>query len=134
MARTRRLTALLVSVLLAHLTWVASGFACTMPAMQGAASVLVGSGHVTSASMAGMSMPEGAERPSQGAPAHRDAPCRLPWTPTGCQSMAPCAAAAIASTAALVPALHSAPGLAEVRPVLMPPSETRAPELPPPRA
>ncbi|HWZ60908.1 MAG TPA: hypothetical protein VNW46_18125 [Gemmatimonadaceae bacterium] len=109
----RRWFATLATLFLLQLVFVESGYACAMPA----------TGSSAMASMPGMTMP-----------AHESkGPCRFPWAPDGCQSMAPCAPAALA-----VPghALAVAPQLVAAVPVLIvrtPPSETAPPELPPPR-
>jgi hypothetical protein len=117
MHRRRRWFATLAALFLLQLVFVESGYACAMPTMG-------------TTPMAGMTMPAhpGHEIPTDG---HK--PCRFPWAPDGCQSMAPCAPAALATASVT---LAAAPQLVAVVPALIvrtPPSETPPPELPPPR-
>jgi hypothetical protein len=119
MYRGRRIMAALSALLLLQLVLVESGYACgRMDGAQGA--------------MAGMSMPASVHVGAP-VPVGQQPPCRFPWAPDGCQSMAPCAPATIvpASQALSDPATPTAaiPVLA----VLMPPSATSPPDLPPPR-
>ncbi len=129
----RRLTALLVSFLFAHLLWAGSGFACTMP----------GAGHATGAAMAGMEMPGdmagmdmgGMTARGQGEdPAHHHAPCESPPTSEDCQTMTPCAPLALASAEESLQPQHGVPLSVAPLAVLTPPSPVLAPESPPPRA
>ena len=65
---------------------------------------------------------------------HQHLPCELPSVPDGCQSMAPCAVVALASTPAQ---LNTPDGLSALIPsvgALIPPYTKLPPELPPPRA
>lgn len=134
MRHATRLTALLVSLLFAHLMWIGSGFACVMP----------GTGHSEGAAMAGMSMPgmdvadtdvpSTAQHAPDGAPQHDHAPCKFPWAPDGCQSMTPCAPLALTSHTQSLRALDAIPSSVASLLVLAPPSQVRAPELPPPKA
>lgn len=142
MARIRRITALVVSLLLAQLLLVESGFACQMPNMErDATSAVVSAGDMagmdmssmdmSSMDMSGMDMP-GDAHDTDGS--SDEAPCRFPWAPAGCHSMAPCGPAALA---VLTPALtlpKATPVAVLALTVLAPPSQARAPELPPPRA
>ena len=148
MARIRRITALFVTVLLAQLLLVESGFACQMPGMeQDAGGAMAASAEVVAGmdmsgmdmsgmdmsgmDMSGMDMPSS---PSDTGDPSDESPCRFPWAPAGCQSMAPCGPAALA---VLTPALtvpKAAPGVVLALAVLAPPSQARPPELPPPRA
>lgn len=127
-----RLAALLSTLSLATAFLVASGFVCSSA---DAASPM--------ADMPGMDMSSMiAQQPADGGSAHAPGgasetvppPCEFPWAPSGCVSMAPCAPAGIAvervSPAALSPEVLD---VASASP-LQPPSETIAPELPPPRA
>lgn len=132
MPRASRLIALVLSLVLTNLTLVSSGYACTMS--EG------GSG----GTMAGMRMGIGETAPrdagsktpnspsSQHLPHH--APCRFPWAPDGCQSMAPCAPAALTSTSTPLISPAEVPPRVVTIDVIRPVSETRAPEIPPPRA
>jgi hypothetical protein len=93
--------------------------------------------------MAGMTMANSADAPTPvagiesktgEAPASDPAPCGLPSAPSTCQSMVACAPIAVASQRVGI----AAPSRAMVRvaslAMLTPSSETKAPELPPPRA
>jgi hypothetical protein len=125
MHRIRRPVAL-ASAILFQLMLVVGAYGCAVP--EGA--------RAGALSMAGMSMPEGGERASPSAPdGGREAPCQLPATSHGCQSMAPCAAASIvpvSSEASLTGA--PAPVAITALELLVPASVSLAPELPPPRA
>ena len=124
MRRLARPIAFLLTLVLLQLVLVESGYACRAPA----------GGSMSE--MAGMQMPAGPDH-SSSAPRqqdHQDTPCRFPWAPTGCQTMAPCAPAALAVASADVvsgPQERTSP---ESLIVLAPPALTSAPELPPPRA
>lgn len=132
MSSPRRLTAFALTLLLAQAAWVGSGFACALPAMGNAAAVRA-SGEPSAAALAGMtSAPAG--RQFERAPAYDHAPCPLPWAPDGCRSMTMCAPLALAAHDALLRAPDGVPASIAVLAVLTPPSEVRAPELPPPRA
>lgn len=134
MRQTRRVTALLVTFLLIHLTWVGSGFACVMPAMAHTPAVTAVQHAPPSADMAGMHMDGASVETSPSTPAHHDLPCRFPWAPDGCQSIAPCAPLAVASAVADTRVPHETPSAVAPQLVLTPPSRTTPPELPPPRA
>lgn len=133
MPLSRRLTALVLSLLLAHVTWVGSGFACAMPAMGHSASAVATTGD-TLEGMAGMAMPGATGQPTDGRPTHDHAPCRLPWAPDGCQSMTTCAPLALVSYDEPLRTPDVVPASIAALAVLTPPSEVLAPELPPPRA
>ena len=102
--------------------------------------VLLGSGFgcawassASSASMAAMGtagMQHNSPRPGDRAPSG----CQFPWAPDGCQTMAPCAPAALQSVTFALAASGSVPEAAPPFVVIAPRSLTRAPELPPPRA
>jgi hypothetical protein len=133
MRLTRRLTALLVSFLFAHLLWAGSGFACTMPNAE----------HGAGAAMAGMEMPGdmagmdmgGMTADDQGDdPAHHHAPCESPSTSDDCQTMTPCAPLALASAEESLRAPDTVPSSITPLVVLTPPSAISPPESPPPRA
>lgn len=135
MRHARRMTALLVSLLLAHVTWVGSGFACRMPGMGNISDGMASMAgmDMSSTEMDGMGMAGTLEQPS-GAPAHDHEGCQLPWAPDGCQSMAPCAPLAMASLLQVLQVPGDVPAAVASQLVLTPPSQVRAPELPPPRA
>ena len=125
MRRLARPFGILLTLVLLQLVLVESGYACRSTSM-------VGDG---AAAMADMGMRASADH-ARTAPQHDQpqSPCRFPWTPNGCQTMAPCSPAVL--TVARTPSLAIAPELAML-PLfapLMPPSLSRAPELPPPRA
>ena len=133
MRRARRVIAICLSVLLANVVWVGSGFACVMPAMM-SSSASAAAVSDDAGDMAGMVMPNAATPPRHTSQQEHDAPCRYPWAPDGCQSMVPCAPASLASHIVLL----SAPNGPQPRParlvVLTPPSVIRTPHRPRPRA
>lgn len=135
MQHARRITAALATLLLAHMMWVGTGYACSMPEMaQGSEDMAGPAGmNMSSAEMAHMSMATMME-PSSDAPVHDHESCELPWAPNGCQSMASCAALALAVLPQPLQAQASASLRVASHFVLTPPSQVRAPELPPPRA
>ncbi|MFN2566959.1 MAG: hypothetical protein ABR499_18330 [Gemmatimonadaceae bacterium] len=133
MRSARRLTALLVSFLFAHLLWAGSGFACTMPTAD----------HGSGAAMAGMEMPGDMAGMDMGSTtvrgqgddvAHHHAPCESPSTSDDCQTMTPCAPLALASVEEFLEAPHAVPSFVTPVAVLTPPSRVSPPESPPPRA
>lgn len=101
-----------------------SGFMCVTP----------GGDEGGMADMAPMGV--GLDRASATAPApgdgHED--CSVPWMPVGCQAMAPCAPAAVASI--MTSRLPSPSFVSELEQltVLAPTSLSTPPDLPPPRA
>ncbi len=112
---------MLSALFVLQLVFVESGYACSMSHM----------GSDMDA-MGAMSMPQTghADAPT---PANNQAPCRFPWAPGGCHSMAPCAPAALVTA---TPALADPPAFVAAVPVLAvltPPSTTAPPDLPPPR-
>ncbi len=124
-----RLAGLLSAFSLVTALVVTSGFACELP---------VGADH-----MAGMSMPNAVDAPSPfastgsltgEAPAPDPAPCGVPSAPSACQSMVACAPTAVASQRIGISATLGAMVRVASATVLPPSSETKAPELPPPRA
>ena len=131
----RRLLAFMVNVLLLHVMWVGSGFACDMPDM-GAPTAAVGMAdmEMPAEAMAAMDTPGISVQPSSEAPAHDHAPCELPWAQDGCQSMAPCAPLAVASPVESLRLADHVLSAVESQLFLTPPSQVRTPELPPPRA
>lgn len=131
MPHARRITALVVNLLLGHVMWVGSGFACSMPAMDHGSTATPGMAamEMSGNAMAGMDM--SGEHPSD-APDHE--PCKLPWAPDGCRSMTPCAPLAMASLPQALQMADDTPLAIASQRALTPPSQVRAPELPPPRA
>jgi hypothetical protein len=126
MRRLVRPVAFLLSFVLLQLVLVESGYACRMP-MDGAPQ---------GSAMAGMQMPGSADH-SPSAPAQHDqqeSPCRFPWAPNGCQTMAPCAPAAVTVASTVIASFVPAGNAPEQLVLLAPPALTSAPELPPPRA
>ena len=133
MPHARRITALVVNLLLVHVMWVGSGFACSMPAMDHGSSAMPGMAAMDTSgtAMANMDM-SAANEPSSDAPDHE--PCKLPWAPDGCRSMTPCAPLAMASLPQALQSSDDTPLAIASQLALTPPSQVRAPELPPPRA
>ena len=121
MRRPSRLIALSTSLLLASLVLVTSGFAC---------------GSASKESMSGMQMGGSASdaQHSTTTPTRPSPPCRFPWAPDGCQSMVPCAPAAVTSTALSLSGVGDYAVRVVTLVVITPPSGRPAPELPPPRA
>lgn len=123
--RRRIVNSTLVAVLL-HLVVVGSGFACGLPTHDADMPGMPGM-----ASMAGMqgSVNQGAPAAGQG-----KSPCRLPWAPDGCQSMATCVPAAVKVVPILFvePAEQSDHAESAYAPMFS--SLTRTPEPRPPRA
>lgn len=122
-----------MTILLTHLAWVGSGFACDMTdgAAMAAPDVM---GDMSGMSMPGMDMAGMTERQSGGESEHHHAPCDFPWAPEGCQSMTPCAPIALASVTELLRTPDAMPSAIAVLAVLPPPSIQLPPEPPPPRA
>ncbi len=126
MHRPSRLTGALTSLLLVAFVLVTSGFTCTTPAASdGMKAMGMTSGHAD-----GLTTAQNVS-PIQKAPA---APCKFPWAPDGCQSMVPCAAAALASPAATLDRSALVPERVASYVQIAPLSVTTRPELPPPRA
>jgi hypothetical protein len=139
MRRTRRLTALLSSVLFAHVLWAGSGFACVMPDMprtgQPPSVTMAGmkaTGDMSGMDMARMEMPDAAPQESDGQ--HHHAPCDPSPAPDDCQTMTPCAPLALASTEGSMRVPDGVPSSVTPLRVLAPPSQVSPPESPPPRA
>jgi hypothetical protein len=126
MQRPSRLAGLFTSLFLAAFVLVTSGFACIAP---GSSQDMKAMG-ITSAYSVGQAAAQNVA-PVQKAPA---APCKFPWAPDGCQSMVPCAPAALASSAAALNRGGSVPERVASDVAVAPPSVTTPPELPPPRA
>ena len=124
MRRVHRTFGVLLGLVFLQLVLVESGFACRMP------------GDMTGGrSDAAMPMPMNAGVPSS--PTHSGdhaPPCRFPWAPDGCQSMAPCSPAAVAAPPVGGRPV-AMPAEAPLRlAVITPASLIRPPEPPPPRA
>jgi hypothetical protein len=128
MRRPRRFAALAAFLTLLQFIVLGSGVACAMPGISGG----------DASSMASMSMDMGPGKTpmptTPQAPAHDQAPCRLPWAPANCYGMAPCAPAALTSVAARLLPPPVVPSDKAQLIVLAPPSIAAPPELPPPRA
>lgn len=134
--RLYRATACVLLVALAQLTLVGSGYVCgaPMPSMNGAAT-----GQMPDApNMPGMQGMAATAATEPGATGESDTPpmsdgCTLPWAPTGCTLMVPCAPNAISTHRVTAIAdfafEHSAPAW-DVR---TPPSPIFTPDPPPPR-
>ena len=125
-----RLAGLVSALCLVAFVLVSSGFACvesagrdTMAKM-GMAPPATNSGAIVHAIAA--TLPASAPAPT--------APCRFPWAPDACQSLVPCASAAIASATAALGHISAVPERIAVGISLTPLSVTSPPELPPPRA
>jgi hypothetical protein len=117
-------------VVLFHLAVVTSGVGCGI-AMHG------------STAMGLMEMGAMADTPTRTsahgavvvtAPIPKNVPCRLPWAPDGCQTMAQCAPAAMQCAVVSYSEPTIAPDGSRMVNVAAPESLTRAPEPPPPRA
>ena len=129
MRSIRRLAGLLSALSLVASVMVTSGFACELP---GSADHMAG---MAVASASNPSSPIASAGSIAGeAPAPAPAPCGLPWAPSACQSMVACAPAAVASQRIGISATPGVMLRVASAAVLTPPSETIAPELPPPRA
>jgi hypothetical protein len=126
MRRPLRLAGLFTSLFLAAFVLVTSGFACIAP---GSSQDMTTMGMI-SAHADGQAAAQNVA-PVQQAPA---TPCKFPWAPDGCQSMVPCAPAALASSAAALNRGGSAPERVASDVAVAPLSVTTPPELPPPRA
>lgn len=130
----RRVAALVSSLLLLQSVLIGSGFACALPMPMGQPTPAGAELSTAMSDMTGMDMSGSQQQPSSKAPGSDGSPCRLPWAPAGCQSMAPCAPVAIAETAEVAsPLVRGAYSIAALD-VLTPPSRSTPPELPPPKA
>ena len=125
-----RLVGLVSALCLVAFVLVSSGFACgdlpgrdTMGKM-GMAPPATNPGAIGHAIAA--TLPASAPAPT--------APCRFPWAPDACQSLVPCASAALASATAPLGHVSAVPGRIAAGIPLTPLSVTSPPELPPPRA
>ena len=115
---------LLLTLVLLQLVLLESGYACRVEA-----------GTAPAETMAGMDMPgaPATHSPKEQRGGQPDGPCRFPWAPNGCQAMAPCAPAILlVARATDVSAMRTTP-VSWTLELLVPPSVSRAPELPPPR-
>lgn len=119
-----RLTGLVSTISLVATFLVTSGFVC------GGANVDPHMGE-----MSGMAdMADMADVDTGNVPGTPPASCDFPWAPDACLSMAPCAPVAIVAQHVVLPDVSSPRLYVSSTLVLQPPSETLAPELPPPRA
>lgn len=133
MLRLVRLLTLVLAFASVQLTLLAGGPGCPMPTSEATRSVPAAGAD----DMRGMNMNRstatGVPGESPSAPADQP-PCDYPTAPQACQTMAPCLFAALVPVATVEALEGHAPSLAIATLVLTPPSETPAPELPPPRA
>ena len=125
-----------MSLSLANLAWVGSGFACDMTSPAGGVAMagMDMAGDIAGMDMSGMDMTATTETQSGEEPEPQHAPCDFPWAPEGCRSMAPCAPVALASIADPLRASDTIPVAVTALVVLTPPSNDLLPGLPPPRA
>lgn len=128
MQRLSRITGLISAVFLVAFVLVTSGFSCVESASP---DTMAKMGMTSSAMNSGTIMHTNAATLPVPAP---PAPCKFPWAPDGCQSMVPCAPAALASAAPVLEHADAAPERIAVGVSLTPLSVTTLPELPPPRA
>jgi len=125
-----RITGLISAVFLVAFVLVTSGFACIDAASP---DTMAKMGMTRSAAKSGVIVHASAATLPASAPAPT-APCRFPWAPDGCQSMVPCAPAALTSATAGLGHSNAVPDRIAVGVSLTPLSVTTPPELPPPRA
>ena len=133
MSRIVRLLTLVVSFAALQLTLLGGGPGCPMP---GAAATVSGRDGLVAparAAMAGMTMAAPAATPDA-TPPHDHVPCDESAAPQACQTMAPCLFAVLAPLASTELPTSAPQSRLIAALVLTPPSETAAPELPPPRA
>lgn len=143
------MTGLLVHLLLLHLIVVGSGDACVLPAVASAAhraastaqspasrAAAVDQPGEPAGGMGDMNMGEAAGTSTGGAPCGAPAGQRHAPQPTpGCQSMAPCAPAALTSAPQTIERAATPVAMRVAGPlVLRPHSRVTAPEPPPPKA
>lgn len=136
MPRIRRATGLLVGFLMLHLSFVEAGFTCTEPGPSTAPMPGMAMGTTDELGRTGTvgethASQRDHENPQRG---QSTGNCEFPWAPGGCQSMVPCAPATLGVTSAVDAQLPSPNGSMIRFEVTTPPSLSRPPELPPPRA
>ena len=146
MQRLRRVTGFFVHLLMLHLILVGSGDACVLPAVVGAAQRAVlhtdttphgtpSTGAAAAHDMAGVRVatsPGPASAPCDETGGHAPAPHS---TAPDCESMAPCASAALTAVAVDVDQVPTRVGDRGARLTVLPPaSRATGPEPPPPRA
>lgn len=134
MPRVRRVVALMQSLLLAHLVWVGSGFACAMPAVAASDSSVEGARAGTMAGMVGMTASTVASTMDTDAPPPAGDPCGFPWAPDGCVAIAPCSPIAVATISRVMRVPDRLSTRVAALDVLRPSSWESAPEFPPPKA
>jgi hypothetical protein len=126
---SHRFATLVASLSMVASVLVTSGFACEFRGADDMAGMTMANASIAQSSgFATVSLRAREQTPSS------PAPCGLPSAPSGCQSLALCAPAAMASQRVAGPdvaieSIQVASGI-----VLRPPSVTTLPELPPPRA
>lgn len=132
MPRSRRVLALLLVGLLLHTMWAGTGVACVTQTLQPSVDAR-GIAPAPDLTMAGMDMSGVSGKRPGDAPARDRASCDLPWAPGGCGAMAPCMPLAVVSAVQSLREIHDDHSAVRAGFVLTPPSQVRAPELPPPR-
>lgn len=116
-----RIAALLSALAVFASSLATSGFACSL--------------HVSGQEMAGMEMAAmhtGSSDASQNS--EREQRCPLPGSPVGCESMISCAPSGVVSRRSSLDSATPTATRVVATVFLQPHSETKAPELPPPRA
>ncbi|HEY5062151.1 MAG TPA: hypothetical protein VII52_11485, partial [Gemmatimonadaceae bacterium] len=92
----RPVVALLANIVLIHAMWIGSSYSCTMLDHSGVPGGQMAGNDMSAADMSAMGMPGAGDKPHAVASVpHRHAPCRIPWSPDGCQSLTPCLAMAM---------------------------------------
>ena len=138
MNRLRLGTALALTLLLVQLVLVGSGFTC-VSGEDDAHAAMVGMGNMVMGDMPSMEGMPGADADADQAPAPdgpvpTSDPCTLPWAPSGCTLMIPCAPHAL-TTDVQADAQRRATGNTVVAlEIATPPSVVIALDTPPPRA
>lgn len=132
----RPVVALLANIVLIHAMWIGSNFSCATLDQTGSRASQTAGNDMSAANMSGMGMDDGSGGASApaGVPADRHAPCRIPWSPDGCQSLTPCLPLAMTAPAQALRGNDAHPVAIRTLTTIMPPSLRRAPEPPPPRA
>lgn len=120
----RRIVNATLVVLLLHLVLVGSGYACGLTSHGRSA------GDMPGMQMGGMQ----SNTTAPGSVPEKEAPCRLPWAPDGCQSMAACAPAAVKSVPIVFFVPLAQPGAIPSPVPAIHTSVIRTPDPRPPRA
>ena len=130
----RRVTAVVLSLLLAHVAWVGNRSACDLAAHDHPQPAAMADMNMSAMDMAGMLRPGLNPGDTAGSSEDPHAPCSLPWATDGCRSAATCAPTALASLVPVLSVPQAAPFSVAAAGDVMPLSLTLVPELPPPRA